>query len=128
VKKINLHIPLIAILICYLALTQVYRFAHVHAVETEGGYAIELSLHEVHHPHDHDHGHDDHQEEVDHLTGDWDHLHSFMTDIPPFVIDKNPVKRLQADLHSTLFVEPRTGPPPLAPYLPTYLLRGPPIT
>ena len=127
-KKFKLHIPLITILVCYLALTQIYRFAHVHAVETEVGFAIELSLHEVHHPHDHDHGHDDHQEEVDHLVGDWDHLHSILTDLPPFAIDKIPVARLQSDLFSTLFVESRTGPPPLPPNLTSYSLRGPPIT
>ncbi|CAN5293516.1 hypothetical protein BH23BAC3_BH23BAC3_26270 [soil metagenome] len=126
-KKINLHIPLIIILVCYLALTQVYRFAHVHAAETIDGYAIELSLHEVHHPHDHDHGHDDHQEEVDHLVGDWNHLHSIMTDLPPFVIDKHTVARLQPNLFNTLFIEPRTGPPPLALHLTSYSLRGPPI-
>lgn len=126
-KKIKLHIPLIVILVCYLALTQVYRFAHVHAVETGDGYAIELSLHEVHHPQDDDHGDDDHQKEVDHLTGDWEHLHSILTDLLPFDIDKRPVARLRHDLLSTLFVESRTGPPPLTAHLTTYSLRGPPI-
>jgi len=126
--KRTLQIPIIAILLCYLALTQVYRFVHVHAVETEDGYKIEWSLHEVFHPHDHDFGEDDHQEEVDHFIGDWDHIYSSQIDLPPFHADKLVITLSAERLSQTLFVEPRTGPPPLPPNLSTTSYRGPPLS
>ncbi len=123
-----IQIPIIAILFCYLALTQVYRFVHVHTIETEDGYQIEWSLHEVSHPHDHDFGEDEHQEEVDHLIGDWDHIHSLQINPPPFHADKLAISLSPDQLQETLFVEPRTGPPPLPPNLLTTTYRGPPLS
>ncbi|WP_147303591.1 hypothetical protein [Rhodohalobacter sp. SW132] len=127
-NKRTLQIPIITILFCYLALTQVYRFVHVHAVETADGFQIEWSLHNVLHPHDHDFGEDDHQQEVDHLIGDWDHLHSIQMDPPSFQADKWSISLTPDQFPQTLYVEPRTGPPPLAPILSPSTYRGPPLS
>ena len=71
---------------------QVYRFVHVHAVETNDGFKIELSIHVVNHSHDHHDNADDHQHEVDHLTADWDHVYSLTTELPPFALHLTPVE------------------------------------
>jgi len=122
------QIPLIAILFCYLALTQVYRFAHVHAIETDDGYEIEWSLHKVLHPHDHDYGNDGHQEEVDHLIGDWDHIHSLQVAPPPLHVANQVHSFSPEHFVETILVDSRTGPPPLPPNLSATPYRGPPLT
>lgn len=127
-NSLYIRIPLLTLLFCYLALTQVYRFVHVHAVETDDGYNIELSIHHVHHPHDDDFGHDDHQEEADHLTGDWDHIYSSNIQLPPFhsvITSYTPKPNILTQL---ILTEPRTGPPPLPPDFATPFYRGPPLS